>query len=394
MKKTIILPIALIAIIGVIAYLELQKPRTGPAVSVQQSAQGGTSSSTVATPSSGSSSTLTTTQSLESRADIIQQKSKKYPAAAEIADPSGFINTPPFKLSDLLEKKVVLIDFWTYSCINCIRTIPYLNAWYQKYKDQGLVIVGVHTPEFDFEHDYANVAAAVKKYGIQYPVVLDNDMGTWNAYQNQYWPHEFLIDIDGFVVHDEIGEGNYDATEKAIQTALAERAQALGIHETIAQGMATPTGTIAIDYSAVGSPETYFGSSRNQYLANGLPGVPGTQTLTLPGTTARDSLYLGGAWNFVPEYATNQTADATIEFTYNAKNVYLVASAGSPVTITILRDGKPLGAVAGSDVSSSSTATIHDDRLYDLIEGEGYGTHTIRVTVQNPGLNAFTFTFG
>jgi hypothetical protein len=273
-------------------------------------------------------------------------------------------------------------------------TIPYLNAWYQKYKDQGLVIVGIHTPEFDFEHDMQNVAAAVKKYGIAYPVVLDNNMGTWNAYQNQYWPHEFLIDIDGFIVHDQVGEGEYDATERAIQAALAERTQALGLDQTVAGGIASPTGTIAIDFGAVASAETYFGSNRNQYLANGLQGTKGTQTLGIPSTTVPNALYLGGAWDFAPEFATNQNADAKIEFTYSAKNVYLVASAAEPVTLQILRDGKPLGAVAGGDVSPGSTAVVRADRLYDLIRGENYGTHTIEIIVKNPGLNAFTFTFG
>ena len=152
---------------------------------------------------------LTTNNPTTDRTALLAAKAKQYPKAKEFITPSGFINTPAFKLSDIVGKKVVLIDFWTYSCINCQRTIPYLNAWYNKYKDYGLVIVGVHTPEFDFEKDQSNVAAAVQKAGITYPVVMDNDQGTWNAYGNQYWPREYLIDIDGYVVHDHIGEGGY-----------------------------------------------------------------------------------------------------------------------------------------------------------------------------------------
>ena len=167
------------------------------------------------------------------RSQIIAEKAAEYSRAKELVNPTGFINTPPFKLSDLAGQKVILIDFWTYSCINCIRTIPYLNAWYAKYKDLGLSIVGVHTPEFDFEKDLNNVTKAVQSFGIKYPVVLDSDYGTWDAYSNLYLPNEFLIDIDGFIVHQHTGEGNYDDTEHAIQAALKERAQVLGINETI-----------------------------------------------------------------------------------------------------------------------------------------------------------------
>ena len=156
-------------------------------------------------------------------------KQAGYPPAIEIADPTGFINaSSSFRLANLIGKDVILLDFWTYSCINCIRTIPYLNAWYQRYHDQGLEIVGIHTPEFDFEKDISNVQAAIMKFGIQYPVVLDSNYGTWTAYGNLYWPHEYLIDMAGYIVHDQIGEGNYSETEQEIQKLLAERSAILG----------------------------------------------------------------------------------------------------------------------------------------------------------------------
>ena len=165
---------------------------------------GGTSAGT-----GGSSATSASSAAIAaSRASIIAQKELEYPMAKEFVDPTGFINSAPFTLSSLVGKKVVLIDFWTYSCINCVRTIPYLNAWYAKYKNEGLEIVGVHTPEFDFEKDYSNVAAAVQQLGIQYPVVLDSNMGTWDAYQNIYWPADYLIDIDGFIPYTSVGEGD------------------------------------------------------------------------------------------------------------------------------------------------------------------------------------------
>ena len=157
-------------------------------------------------------------------------KTQRYKKAHELVTPDGYLNTggKPITLAQLKGKKVVLLDFWTYSCINCQRTIPYVDAWYDKYKSQGLEIIGVHTPEFAFEHVPANVADALKRFNITHPVVLDNEYQTWNAYGNQFWPHMYLVDIDGYIVYDHIGEGDYDVTEKAIQAALKERADALG----------------------------------------------------------------------------------------------------------------------------------------------------------------------
>ena len=186
----------------------------------------------------------------------LAQKALIYQKAPELAGIDGYINTDgqPINLSQYVGKDVVLIDFWDYSCINCQRTLPYLNAWYAKYKDQGLVVIGVHTPEFSFEHLLSNVQAAVARFGIQYPVVLDNEYSTWNAFQNEYWPNEYLIDIDGYVVHTHAGEGDYDGTEAAIQQALAERAARLGLP---AQAGTVATSTVSIapaDLSAIQSP--------------------------------------------------------------------------------------------------------------------------------------------
>jgi len=172
----------------------------------------------------------------------IQEKEKIYPAAKEIVAPAGFINVDNVKIQDLIGKKVILVDFWTYSCINCQRTLPYLTSWYEKYKDQGLEIIGVHTPEFEFEKKIENVQWAIDKYGIKYPVALDNDYGTWNAYANRYWPRKYLIDIDGYVVYDHIGEGAYDATEKKIQELLRERMVRLNLSGEVAGGMVSPEG--------------------------------------------------------------------------------------------------------------------------------------------------------
>lgn len=176
-----------------------------------------------------------------------KSKAAQHPRALEISTPDGFINTDRIAVGDLLGKKVILLDFWTYSCINCQRTIPHLNAWYEKYRDQGLVIIGIHTPEFEFEKQYENVLAAVKKFGIAYPVVLDNNYSTWQAYKNRYWPRKYLIDIDGFVVYDHIGEGAYKETERKIQELLAERARVLGSGERISAAPASPERVHSLD---------------------------------------------------------------------------------------------------------------------------------------------------
>ncbi len=322
----------------------------------------------------------------------------KYPVAKEIVNPSGFINTDNITLAELIGKKVILIDFWTYSCINCLRTLPYLNSWYEKYKDKGLVIIGVHTPEFQFEQNYDNVLATVQKFDIKYPVVLDNNYSTWAAYGNLYWPHDYLIDIDGFIVHDHIGEGDYEETEKNIQDALKERMVVLKINEEISTEVSKPAGAVNVDLTKVNSPEIYFGASRNTYLGNGKSNMVGLQNLSDPAEINTNTLYLVGAWEFQNEFAENINPQAKIIFRYSAKNVNFVASAANNVTVQVFRDSRPLGNESGKDVSKrngSSIVTIREPRLYALIEDpEGYGEHTLEINIENPGLQAFTFTFG
>jgi len=315
----------------------------------------------------------------------------KYEPAHELVSPSGFINTSvsasgqpePITIGDLIGKKVILVDFWTYSCINCQRTTPYLNAWNEKYKDEGLEIIGVHTPEFQFEHEYNNVARAVQQFGIHYPVILDNNYATWDAYGNHYWPHKYLIDINGFIVYDHIGEGGYDETEQVIQKLLGERMTALAMGGEIAQGIVEPAGTVSVDNSRTISPETYFGAARNTYLGNGIQGQTGIQDLTVPTNEVKNALYLSGKWDFSNEYTENKNAGARILYRFQAKNVYMVASAANGTTIEILQDGISMG-----------TQTIKEDQLYHLIANQDYGEHTLEIIIKNPGLQAYTLTFG
>ena len=320
----------------------------------------------------------------------IKEKSKKFILAPDISTPDGFINTPrlssgqanPITISEFKGKKVVLLDIWTYSCINCQRTIPYLNEWYKQYEDEGLVIIGLHTPEFAFEKVQKNVEKAVKDFNIKYPVVLDNDFSTWNAYQNQYWPRKYLIDIDGYIVYDHAGEGQYKEAEVAIQKALRERADRLGMDMNVSSNISKPSSVISVDSSKVRSPEIYFGSARNEYLANGKRGIFGEQSFSLPPKISFNSLYLDGLWNITSEYAENKNT-ASIIFNYEAKNLYITAGSVAGVEVEIFQD----------DVFIKKIM-IKDEQLYSLIEDTAYGRHTLRIEIPEAGLQAFTFTFG
>jgi cytochrome c biogenesis protein CcdA/thiol-disulfide isomerase/thioredoxin len=292
----------------------------------------------------------------------MQEDTKDLVLAPEISSPDGFINTDgkPITLKEL-RGKVVLLDVWTYSCINCQRTLPYVNEWYSKYKDQGLVVVGLHTPEFAFEKVQKNVEEAVQKFGIKYPVVLDNDYSTWNAYGNKYWPRKYLIDENGYIVYDHIGEGGYEETEKEIQKALSERNARMGSTATVSTDISKPVAAMAADSEKVGSPEIYFGSNRSKNENN---------------------VSLDGAWSIGGEFAES-SGPATISYQYDAKNVYFVAGSKTPVQVEVYKDGTLV-----------NTLTVKDEQLYTLISGDSYGKHQIQVKVKGAGLEAFTFTFG
>ncbi len=323
-------------------------------------------------------------------------KAAQYARAKEFVQPSGFLNTEPFQLKDVIGEKVVLIDFWTYSCINCQRTFPYLKDWWNKYEDDGLLIVGVHTPEFGFEEKRENVEQAVDTFNITYPVVMDNQYGTWQAYQNQYWPRKYLIDIDGYVVYDHIGEGGYQETEQKIRELLEERAEQLNTSLNLDNDMAAPEDAESVDFRQVNSPETYFGASRNRNLGNGQNGVTGVQNFTIPSTIRKNTLYLDGAWNIHEEYAT-PVETGRILFRYDAKNVFMVLEAETRETLNIQQDGAPLTAEAMGrhtyQENGATRADVQESTLYRLVENPGYGEHVLNITVP-PGVQVYTFTFG
>jgi thiol-disulfide isomerase/thioredoxin len=342
------------------------------------------------------------TKKLEPK-EMKKDKSKEYPLAKEITTPDGFINTDgkPITIKELIGKKVILVDFWTYSCINCQRTTPYLNAWHEKYKDQGLVIIGIHTPEFEFEKNYNNVKAAVEKFGIKFPVVLDNDYSTWTAYKNRYWPRKYLIDIDGYIIYDHIGEGAYEETEKKIQEALSERMAILGKEENLNINQPlTPEAKLlkGLTLGSSISPETYFGASRNEFLGNGTPGTTGSQNFMIPSSLEISTLYLSGNWDISNESAQNISPNAKILYQHKSKDVFLVAEAENEILVEVLRNGKPLGAEAGADIiktpEGKTVLKIKAARLYKIIQGQKLEEAKLEFIITQPGLKAFAFTFG
>ncbi len=300
----------------------------------------------------------------------------------EIVNPSGFVNTPPITIGELVGKKVILVDFLTYSCINCQRTFPYLNAWYEAYRDQGLEIIGIHTPEFAFEKDIGNVQKAMRRYGIMHPIVLDNDYATWRAYGNRFWPRKYLIDIHGVIVYDHIGEGAYQETEMKIRELLEDRARVLGEASSQRDGSLVAS-RMPETPKAPASPEIYFGAHRNEYLGNGKSLSRGEQTFIAPKSIQLNTLYLAGLWAIHEEYAESKKESGII-FKYRAKDVYMVAGSDTPVDVEIFMDNN----VKVKDI------TILEEGLYTVIEGLDSGEHVLELKIKSAGLRVFTFTFG
>jgi cytochrome c biogenesis protein CcdA/thiol-disulfide isomerase/thioredoxin len=310
--------------------------------------------------------------------------------APEFAHTEDWFNTgvgghsnKPLTLTGL-RGHVVLIDFWTYTCINCIRTLPYLKAWDAAYRKYGLTIVGVETPEFAFEHAASNVKDAIEQFGLRYPVVQDNEMGTWNAYGNQYWPADYLIDANGDVRYAAAGEGDYAQTETAIRSLLAEAGANVG-------GMAHPTGVITP--SEVATPETYLGTNRAQGWRDGPH--QGTHDYGAPPTRlGLNEFAFSGTWNIASQPATALTG-AGVDAEFEAKNVYLVLSSQgeAPRTVQVLLDGRPIPQrEAGSDVHGGAL-TVRNQRLYSLVSLPTDERHRLSLRF-SPGVSGFAFTFG
>jgi thiol-disulfide isomerase/thioredoxin len=314
--------------------------------------------------------------------------------APELTGTQRWFNTGGEALSlDALRRggRVVLIDFWTYTCINCIRTFPYLRAWYDEYRDQGLTIVGVHTPEFPFEREADNVERAIDEFDLRYPVVQDNEYGTWDAFRNQFWPAKYLIDVEGRIRYTHFGEGEYETTERAIRSLLAEAGHKRLGRRARASGESADSG--------VRTPETYLGAQRAQGFVNG-PIFPGTRDFGGAGATERigrllppNALAYRGRWRVEEESATALDR-AAIDVNFGARRVFLVlGSDDGPRRVRVLLDGEPISNPdAGEDVQDGSV-TVDDQRLYRLVELPRAQRHLLTLEPE-PGVSGYAFTFG
>lgn len=309
-----------------------------------------------------------------------------YGPAPDFTGIAHWLNSQPLTMPSL-RGKVVLVDFWTYTCINCIRTLPYITSWYEKYKDKDFVVIGVHTPEFLFEHDTQNVQSALVQYKIHYPVAQDNDYETWNAYNNQYWPAHYLIDAKGIIRYIHFGEGEYENTEKAIRQLIAEAGVKIDSNQL------TPEQNP--NFRNLQTPETYVGTKRMERFASNETANGGQQVFTLPPSIPQHNFGFSGTWNVQEEYAES-VQNSVLELNFIANKVYLVITPKSKQDLVkVILDGKVIDEKnAGADVQNGYVK-FDTERLYNLVNFSNDNTgHILRLEFQTPGTKVFAFTFG
>ncbi|CAG9228032.1 DipZ protein [Paraburkholderia caribensis] len=309
-----------------------------------------------------------------------------------------WLNSPPLTNAQL-KGKVVLVDFWTYSCINCLRTLPYVKAWSQKYRDMGLVVIGVHAPEFAFERNIDNVKKATHDLGVDYPVAIDNNYAIWRAFSNQYWPAHYFVDAQGRVRHHHFGEGEYEQSEKVIQQLLVEAGHPEAAQ--VATGLAQRAKGVeaAADGNDMMSPETYIGYARAENFAS--PGGEArnrARTYAAPSSPDVNDWGLAGMWKVGAEHATLAAPNGRIVYRFHARDLHLVlgpGAAGKPVHFRVTIDGVTPGAARGTDVSADGTGIVTEQRLYQLVRQTGdVADHTFAIEFLDPGVEAYAFTFG
>ena len=316
----------------------------------------------------------------------------------ELTGATLWLNSPPLT-REQLRGKVVLVDFWTYSCINCLRALPYVKAWSEKYKDHGLVVIGVHAPEFAFEKTEANLRRAMSDLGVTYPVAQDNNLAIWQAFDNQYWPAHYFIDVEGRIRHHHFGEGEYERSEAVIQQLLRE-----GGRTSVPGGRVDPRaqGAQAIAApTAKTSHETYLGHGRGQNFASGTARIDESATYQTTALTL-GQWGLDGQWTVGKEMSRLDAPGGKISFRFNARDVHLVLAPGQSkdnepgktVRFKVTLDGKIPGDGRGVDVAADGSGTVTQDRLYQLIRLKTPGEHTFTIEFADPGVQAFAFTFG
>lgn len=307
-----------------------------------------------------------------------------------------WINSPALSRDDL-RGKVVLIDFWTYSCINCLRSIPYVRAWHERYKDDGLVVIGVHAPEFAFERDAGNVREAVADLGITYPVALDNRFDLWRAFDNRYWPAHYFIDAKGQVRYHHFGEGNYDKSERVIRQLLAEAGRAPGPRMAgVARKQAAEVGAA---FDALKSHETYLGYNRaDRFVSQGGLLRDKSRAYVAPRRLNLNDWALAGQWAAGPQSVQLQSGTGRIVYRFHARDLHLVlgpSASGKPVRFRVTLDGRAPGVDAGADVAADGSGTVTGERLYQLIRNKGpVADRTFTIEFLDRGVSAFAFTFG
>jgi thiol-disulfide isomerase/thioredoxin len=313
-----------------------------------------------------------------------------------LASATGWLNSPPL-MAPSLRGKVVLIDFWTYTCINWLRTLPYLRAWAEKYKEQGLVLIGVHTPEFPFERDVDNVRQAAADMAVDYPIAIDNDYEIWRAFRNEYWPALYFIDSDGYIRHHHFGEGDYEKSERVIQQLLAENGSS-GFGPDLVNVDARGVEAAA-DWGSLRSPENYVGFGRTENFASPGGAVPEeAHDYAAPARLGLNEWALAGDWTVHQRATVLNTASGRIADRFHARDVHLVmgpAARGETVRFRVLIDGQPPGPAHGADVDDEGNGTVTEQRLYQLIRQPGpIADRTFEIAFLDPGVQAYAFTFG
>ena len=307
-----------------------------------------------------------------------------------------WLNSPPLTTAGL-RGRVVLIDFWTYTCVNWRRTLPYVRAWAERYKDRGLVVIGVHTPEFDVEKDVESIRQAAKEMRIDYPIAIDSDYRIWRAFNNQYWPALYFVDAQGQIRHHQFGEGEYEQSELIIQQLLAEAGNGAFTHDLTS---VDPDGfELAADWSDLKSPESYIGYERAENFSSPGGAVSGKHHLyTVPGRLGLNDWALSGDWTFGKEAAVLNAANGRIAYRFHARDLNLImgpAVRGASVRFRVLIDGQPPGAAHGVDVDGQGNGTVTESRLYQLIrQPKPIADRQFEIEFLNPGVAAFDFTFG
>ena len=307
----------------------------------------------------------------------------------------AWMNSPRLNREDL-KGKVVLVDFWTYSCINCLRTLPYIRAWAERYKDSGLVVIGVHTPEFAFEKDQDNVRRAVSELHIAYPVALDNNYAIWKGFNNSFWPADYLIDGSGRIRHHHFGEGKYDETEQQIQALLRDRNGELAVNGLV---HVAATGTEAPPDTDVQSPETYVGYERaDSFLSPGGLSKDVSHVYSAPRHLELNQWGFSGSWTDASQVATLDSPGGKIVYRFHARDVHLVlgtAASGKPARFRVKIDGKAPGTDHGVDTNAQGEGSVTEHRLYQLIrQKNAIDDRTFEIEFLDPGVQAFAFTFG